>query len=174
VTPLDVQDLGKHIGELLANPSCSDFVSNLIGTVAETNPQNPAHSVNAAELFKMIREGSGGYVLENRLAGGTVGGSISAGNATVYISFGSWPGGLDADKIRLDQYTYAAVALHETIHHAGQNGYYSDERLARAALALTGIESNFPIDPTTASTYAWSRYWNDILKDRCPPVRRRP
>jgi hypothetical protein len=105
------------------------------------------------------------------LGGGTVGGSISAGNATVYISFGTWPGGLDADKIRLDQYTYAAVALHEIIHHAGQNGYYSDEQLARAARALTGITTNYPTEGET-NPYAWSRYWNDILKDRCPPVRK--
>ena len=129
----------------------------------------------------MIVGGKGGYSLDNRATefggGGTVSGSIGSGDASVYIGYGAWHdwfrfyGGMQERATRDDQYAYAAVAMHETIHLASRYGF-SDQQLAVAAHAITNIETNYPTDPSKASVLAWSRYWNDILRDRCPPVRK--
>ena len=83
-------DLNK-IPELLQNPTCNDFVSNLINKAAELDPNNPANSSNALDLFNAIKNGKGGYFLQSfsfdgKPAGGTIGGSIANGDAKVYIA----------------------------------------------------------------------------------------
>lgn len=168
-------DMNK-IPELLKNPTCNDFVTNLINKAAELNPNNPANSNNALELFNAIKNGTGGYfvqpvVFDGKQYGGTIGGYIANGDAKVYISPATWPVATPtANMIRMSQQDYALAALHETIHHAGKFTY-SDRQLAEAAYNITGISDNYPTDPEKASVAAWSRYWDDILKDHCRPAR---
>jgi hypothetical protein len=165
--PLDI----NKIPELLANKTCSDFVTLLINTTAELNPTIPANSSNALDLFEAIKNGRGGYFLgvigfDGKPAGGGVSGTIINGDAAVHISPAIWPVPVpDADMIRISQRGYALAGLHETIHHAGRDTY-TDGQLARAAHEITGIETNFP-PPGTINPFAWSRYWDDILKDKC-------
>jgi YD repeat-containing protein len=167
-------DLNK-IPELLKNPTCNDFVTNLINKAAELNPNNPANSNNALDLFNAIKNGTGGYfvqpvVFDGKQYGGTIGGSIANGDAKVYISPAIWPVAVPtASMIRMSQQDYALAALHETIHHAGKF-IYSDKQLAEAAFKVTGITTNYPT-PGSRDYAAWSRYWDDILKDHCRPPR---
>lgn len=168
--PLDV----NKIGELLNNPTCSDFVTNLINKAAELNPNNPANSSNALDLINAVKNGKGGYFLQSfsfdgKPAGGTVGGSIANGDAKVYISPQSWGPAPTATQIRMSQEDYALAGLHETVHHAGRF-LYSDQQLAIAAHAITGIADHYPAANET-NPFAWSRYWNDILVDHCKPPR---
>jgi hypothetical protein len=166
--PLDI----NKIPELLANTTCSDFVTRLINTAAQLNPTNPPNSSNALDLFDAIKNGTGGYVLgvisfAGSPAGGGVSGTIINRDAKVFISPMIWPVPVpDADMIRISQHVYALAGLHETIHHAGHDTY-TDAQLARAAHDMTGIETNFP-PAGTINPFAWSRYWDDILKANCP------
>ena len=169
-------DINK-IPELLANKTCSDFVTLLINTAAELNPTNPANSSNALDLFNAIKNGSGGYVLgeisfAGKPAGGGVSGLIINGDAKVFISPSRWdipfPTPVpfpNADMVRTSQHGYALAGLHETIHHAGRDTY-TDAQLARAAHEITGRETNFP-PPGTTNPFAWGEYWNVILKEKC-------
>ncbi len=169
--PVDI----NKIPELLNNPTCNDFVTNLIKKAAELNPNNPANSNNALDLFNAIKNGSGGYFLQpvvfnGKRYGGTIDGYIAKGDAKVYLEPQAWPGAVpNAVQIKMSQQDYALAGLHETIHHAGRFTY-SDKQLAIAAHAVTGIEDNYPAEGETSSG-AWSRYWNDILKDHCRPPR---
>jgi hypothetical protein len=170
--PLDV----NKIGELLNNPTCSDFVTNLINKAAELNPNNPANSSNALDLISAIKNGKGGYflgsvVFDGKQYGGTIQGSIANGDAKVLIAPASWPVATPtANMVRMSQEDYALAGLHETVHHAGRFTY-SDRQLAEAAFNITGITTNYPTDPATAGVGAWSRYWGDILEDHCKPPR---
>ena len=74
-----------------------------------------------------------------------------------------------ANQIKLRQEDYALAALHEIINLAGKFTS-SDAQLSIAAHAVTGIEDNYPAAGST-DFGAWSRYWNDILKDHCKPPR---
>lgn len=163
----------------MANPNCTDFVTSLINKTAELNPTNPANSSNALDLFNAIKNGKGGYVLrettvDGKPAGGTTSGSIRNNDATVYLSPAIWPVPVpNANMVSLSQEGYALAGLHETIHLAGRNGIYTDQQLAEAAFALTGITTRYPTQGTT-NPFAWSRYWDDILKhkERCGPARK--
>ena len=172
--PLDI----NKIPELLADKTCSDFVTLLINTAAELFPANPANSSNALDLFEAIKNGSGGYFLrgisfDGLPAGGGVSGLIVNGDAAVFISPARWDIPVptpvpfpNADMVRVSQHGYALAGLHETIHHAGSD-LYTDKQLAIAAHEITGIETNFPA-PGTINPFAWGEYWNVILKDHCP------
>lgn len=166
--PLDINKIPEL---LLANQTCSDFVTLLINTSAELFPTNPANSSNALDLFNEIKNGSGGYFLrsigfDGKPAGGGVSGTIVNGDASVFISPATWPVPVpNADMIRISQRGYALAGLHETIHHAGRDTY-TDKQLATAAHEITGIETNWPA-AGTINPFAWSRYWDDILKDKC-------
>ena len=88
----------------------------------------------------------------------------------VGTSADSTPRVISSAKGFLDQYGYAIRGMHETIHLAARYGL-SDRELAIAAEKITGIQTNFP-SLDERNPLAWSRYWNDILKERCPPVRK--
>jgi hypothetical protein len=165
--PLDI----NKIPEYLNNPTCGDFVTNLLNMAAQLYPNNPGHSTNAIDLFNAIKDGKGGYFLgtfsyNGNPAGGTTSGSIAGGDAGVSIAPRIYSGVPDARGIRMSQEIYALAGLHETIHLAG----YSDEQLARAAYAVTAIEEHYPA-AGERNPFAWSRYWDDILKDHCKPPR---
>src|SRR5207244_12452343 len=81
-------DINK-IPELLENPTYNDFITNLINKAAELNPNNPANSNNALDLFNAIKNGTGGYfvqlvVFDGQRYGGTIYGYIANGDAKVY------------------------------------------------------------------------------------------
>jgi len=82
-----------------------------------------------------------GIVFEKQMSGGcdvsgTVGGSISTHNATINISPVSVSSFAGVSVHRGAKLGYLMMGLHETIHHAGKNGYYSDAALAAAAFNL--------------------------------------
>jgi len=67
--------------------------------------------------------------------------------------------------LELVGYQYVITAIHETIHHAGKRGYYTDEQLARAANELTK-KSGFP--EKGADAFKFGSYWDGILQENCP------
>jgi hypothetical protein len=169
-------NLAGNVADLL-NGDCGKFVTSLIDAVA-TATKNPAHSNNVLTLFNTINGRQGGVVFEDNLrvggrsAGGTISGEIgnSASPPVVHIqTLFLIAGPLHPAIVSATQHSYAITAIHETIHHAGRNGYYSDEQLARAAHTLPGAPG-LPKDG--ADAFEWSGYWNTVLKSKCPPVRK--
>jgi RHS repeat-associated protein len=174
--PIPAENLAANVTDLL-NSDCGKFVTSLIDAVAAAT-KNPAHSNNALNLFNTINGRQGGVVFEDNLrvggrsAAGTVSGAIgnSASPPVVHIQTSVLIAGpLTPAIISATQHSYAMTAIHETIHHAGMNGYYSDEQLARAAYRLTGAPG-LPEDG--ADVFEWSGYWDSVLQSKCPPVRK--
>jgi RHS repeat-associated protein len=173
--PIPAENLAGNVADLL-DGDCGKFVTSLIDAVAAAS-KNPAHSNNALNLFNTINGRQGGVVFKDNLrvggrpAGGTVSGAIgnAASPPVVHIQTSFLIAGtLTPAIISATQHSYAITAIHETIHHAGRNGYYTDEQLARAAHALTGAPG-LPMDG--ADAFEWSGYWDNVLKSICPPRR---
>ncbi len=100
-----------------------------------------------------------GIVFEKQMSGGrdvsgTVGGSISTHNATINISPVSVSSFAGVSVHRGAQLGYLMMGLHETIHHAGKNGYYSDAALAAAAFNLMTPERQALLHCRIQMTYS--------------------
>lgn len=177
ITPLG--DLGRNIGNILSNPSCSDFISSLINAARILTDVEP-YSYYAQEIVNEVgrqgMQGEGGYVFTDVTAPGAGGGqalgTISGGDATALIGPKALRvGTLSAGAIRASQIAYALTAIHETIHLAGSSKRYSDEVLARAAQIVTGAPG-FPTGLTPGdinNVTKYGTYWDNQLKEFCSP-----
>jgi RHS repeat-associated protein len=161
-------DLRARLRRLLEknNNECGNFVQNLINQVANDTGR-AYYSDYLLDLFDRINgpEG-GGYVLEDvviegRSAGGTVRGDMG-NKPTVVISPLPYSGYV------YDSYTH--TALHETLHLAAAQGWYSDKRLADAVFNLEGGNmSQADIDEYKNIKDEWdaSRFWDKFLSKHC-------
>lgn len=164
-------DIAKNVAARLTG-DCGTFVNDLYKKVAGKFPKNESHSkdLNLLEVFNIINSRDGAIVLVDNLmangepAGGTVRGAIGHPTypPTIYIavSKGNTPVSISSAQ----QYRYPIDVIHETFHLAATNGGYTDEQMARAVYDLTG-KPGLPKDG--APVHDWSRYWGDVLEDKC-------
>lgn len=174
--PIPPGNLAQNVANLLTG-DCGKFANSLYEKIAGMNPDQPAHSqtFNLLDVFNMVNGRQGGVVFQpvvvgGRPAGGTVSGAIGNAQypATIYISPIMNYSVITPVGRNFAEYSYAMTAVHETFHLAGRNGGYGDERMARAVHALTGAPG-LPKDG--ADVYEWSRYWNEVLRSKCPQRR---
>ena len=160
------------------DPSLFDknFVQNLIDQVAKDTGR-PFYSDYLLDLFDAIDgPGGGGYqlqkvVIDGRAAGGTVDGSMSnIGNQnppTVLISPNVY---FNPIFLEYNQTGYISTALHETIHLAPAQGWYSDRDLARATINLGGLKQT-DVDQfnniSPNDSWGFSAFWDRILNRHC-------
>ena len=175
---IDVPGTRGVLERILRNNGCGTFVQNLINQVAEST-NNPFHADYVPDLFDAVANGGGfirGGDADKHNIGGTVSGSITGGDAGIHIASRFLYGGnpTEAEKAVVRNHLDAFVILHELVHHAGVNGYYSDRQLAEAIFKMTGTPG-LPVRSDYASEWAYikanSAYWNNILRSVCKDVK---
>lgn len=98
-------------------------------------------------------------------------GDIRSGNAAIHLTshFNGPPVGNSVNFIDAFQ------TLHELVHHAGRNNYYTDRQVATTLFEMTGI-SGLPDRKNYKSREAFvganSAYFSKVLSSKCPVLSR--
>jgi len=175
-TAPNVDDLRNRVTNMANNPDCAKFITALLNGAALTG--NPVVSTNATKLFNDVASQKGfiyGDTIRKAYGfdGGTVHGSISGGNAQVELpfpipfrSFGPVNQRMAADYAATQARIQGLTVLHELMHLAGKNGWYTDETLAAVVKNMPG--SLAPTGDITKVRPA-SDYWNSYLEKACKP-----
>jgi len=166
--PIDIGGIREGLEKYLADSTCARFIQDLLGQVASDS--NPL--VEGGDLLKVFdkvvsqRGVVRDYVPGGGEARGSIGGRDGAQMAINITRFGGNPTpgekyvlGLELDRI---------IALHETIHFAGLNGY--DDFVLAAAVAKmnhTTVPDTKGLKPLAAA-FKMSNFWNQELKNKCP------
>ncbi len=153
------------------------FISDLLDIARQLTNTAP-YTYNLYELARTIaKQPKGGISFYPGAGGGDAAGDIFSGTAKVSI-FLFASGGRDPDGAQI---SYAVVALHEFIHHAGaadQYGapIYNDYLLARVARILTGAPG-YPSGPKPRTNEEQDKlrtdrrnYWDRQLRAHCSPT----
>jgi RHS repeat-associated protein len=155
---------------LLENPRCSNFISNIINTARQLTGNTPL-SYSASELIRTISSNpEGGYFFSPDYSGGRGGGEAgyATGAAGVTIGGEAFTGTPPYTHVLAVQISYAMTGLHETIHLAGRG--YTDQVLAQAAFAMFGDPNDDPsrIDPNSSrAVYEYGAIWDKYLVEYC-------
>jgi YD repeat-containing protein len=175
---VDPEAVAGALETMLATGECGSFVEELINRLgARTN--NPFISDYVPDLYKAVRKQGGivrGGLADNNRVSATVSGHIFKGEkpdgATIYLNsnfeFGSTDPQVQAAAVNaLDGFN----VLHELIHHAGLNGYYTDRQIAETVSQMTGVpglpnRKDYKSD--TAFVGANSSYFSKVLSQKCP------
>ena len=171
IVPIDVKGVRARLVKVLEDPAHAEYIRELLRRVSATALVGN-ELVEGGDVLKifdliqkqrgMIRAGepgshvanTGGNFALGTIAGGDAGiqiGSVVPGET---VTFGE----LKRRYLKSD----TAYALHETLHHAGSH-LYSDQDFAMAVHTLPGRPS-LPKEPHIA---AFSRYWDDDLREVC-------
>jgi hypothetical protein len=171
---LPLGNLAQNVENILAG-NCGKFVKSLYETVAGNNRssnESRSKDFNLLEVFKTINERDGAIIFKQaivggRPAGGTASGAIGHPTHPATITISPLPpyNVITPAARSWGQWSYAVTAIHETFHLAGTSGGYSDEQMARAIYDLTGAPG---LPDKGADVREWSRYWDNVLRAKCP------
>lgn len=175
---VDPDGIRDALDRMLKAGDCGKFVEDLINRLGAKTKQ-PFVSDYALDLFDAVRSQGGfvrGGLADENHVGATVSGHIyngkKRGDATIHIGSNFELGSSDpqtrADVVnKLD----AFQVLHELIHHAGRNNYYTDRQVAEVLSKMTGTpglpnRKDYKSDKDFLG--ANSTYFSQVLAQKCP------
>ena len=158
-------DLFGNMKDLLNNPTCGNYVRDLINAAAGDNGITDISTIfNQAKYIFGRPPGDYGN--------GTIRGTLKGEDARVYIApqynISRTPNTFE--RVERILYGYAVTGIGETIHLANKNGVNSEEALFKAAASLPGAPPPPIVDPKDrVAVYKWGGYWHGLLKEHCLP-----
>lgn len=169
IYPIDTDAIRSEMERLMSKQRCRDFVNEAIQRADENAV--PGNTLVAGgdilEIFDrvvgqggVVRSGGPGSIPGANFATG----SINAGNAMIQL--GNFLPGTDvtADELKaLYLKSDGRIALHETMHHAGELGYNDQEY----AIVVSAMIGNDPPMPLSGDWFHYSQYWDRELRKRC-------
>jgi len=172
------RNLPLEVNHLLDKERCFKFITDLLDIARQLTGTAP-YTYDLYELARTIEtQPKGGVSFYPGAGGGDAAGDIFSGTAKVGIFLFPNDGSRSLDGAQI---SYALVALHEFIHHAGgadQYGapIYSDYLLANAAYILTGAPG-YPSGPKPRTKEEQDKlrtdtgnYWDRQLRAHCSPT----
>ncbi|HWW77706.1 MAG TPA: hypothetical protein VNZ44_20045 [Pyrinomonadaceae bacterium] len=171
--PFDIPGIRAEMGRLLSKPRCRDFVQQLLASV-ESPANRLVEGGDVLRVFdrimaqpmaqpKLVRIRDFDNGAHPTLFFNLAMGSLSNNTARIQIG-GCWPPApvtraeLKAAYLKSD----AAMCLHETIHHSGEN-IYSDQELAEVVSGMTGTPLRTP-NPGQDIRPFYSQIWDRELR----------
>jgi len=169
-TQPDITGIRNGLKEALKRWECRELITNLLDAVK--SKKNPvAKSGVIMDLFEAVVKQGG--ITRTRPPGsagyGNPIGKIKNNNAAIFSAVKFKDPGL---QLLADIHT----TMHELLHLAGYNRYYTDEEFARAVHNNQEYRSRSPSPPDEPAlrkelndpgALGWGAYWNDVLMQKC-------
>jgi hypothetical protein len=169
-TQPDIQGIRNGLQQALKRWECRELIQNLLDAVK--SKKNPvAKNGVIMDLFEaVVKQGRITRIPPAGSAGfGNPIGKIKNNNAAIFsaVKFNNPSLQLLAD---------IQTTLHELLHLAGYNHYYTDEEFARAVHNNQEYRSRSPYPPDEPALHdelkdpgalGWGAYWNDVLMQKC-------
>jgi len=170
--PFDIPGIRTGLQDALNRKGCRELVESLLNAV-QSKKNSLVKGTDIMALFESVVNGKGGFTRTappGSAGYGSPTGQISKGDAGIFlIGRAKWSPEL--------QLTFDIMgALHELMHLAASNKYYTDKQFADAVHDNPAYKSrgNYPPDtPALAkelknpNAIGWSIYWNDLLRQKC-------
>ena len=170
ITPPDIEGIRAGLKEALKRWDCRELIQNLLDAVrSKKNPT--AMSGVIMELFEAV-------VKQGKITRNPPTGSAGYGNPLGRIKDKN-AGIFSSQKFKdpkLQLLADTQTVLHELLHLAGYNRYYTDEEFARAVDNNQEYHSRSPFPPNEPALrkelndpggLGWGAYWNDVLMQKC-------
>jgi len=171
----DITAIRSNLAAMLNTGGCGTFIEDLLNRLASST-KNPRVPGSVLDLFDMVNAQNGfvrgGLATKNKVSA-TVKGQLQSRDAAIHLGAGfSFMVTTPQQKAQAVVVLDAFNVLHELVHLAGSNSYYTDRQVA-VALSNMGF-AGLPVRRKGENSRAFvgrnSNYFSDVLRTKCPPL----